>query len=238
MRIAAVADLRQPRFDLSPPASADQVVHIAEQSAFARVVPVDSAKPKPPLVITSQGTVIVGRQPIDAAPEHTEHIEDVPEQLALGPGYLRPHINEDLTVLSGVPLAKHRGHRAVVLRLMLVISLEQSQYLVLLRQRVPLRAGERMRYIVAHRDIPAQQSVDLPSERIAEGYSARARDLQLVPRVVIESDGYSRHGAVALCHRCSRWSMTGMLYLVQMVIARSSKAMRSRCRLGVAVATA
>jgi hypothetical protein len=45
--------------------------------------------------------VIVGRQPINAAPEHTEHIEDVPEQLALGPGYLRPHINEDLTVLSG-----------------------------------------------------------------------------------------------------------------------------------------
>ena len=47
---------------------------------------------------------------------------------------------------------------------MLVISLEQSQYLVLLRQCLPLRTGQRMRYVVAHRDIPAQQAVDLTPE--------------------------------------------------------------------------
>jgi hypothetical protein len=60
---------------------------------------------------------------------------------------------------------------------MLIISLEHSQHFVLLRQAVPLRAGERMGYSVAHRHIPAQQAVDLPSEQIAEGDTARARNL-------------------------------------------------------------
>lgn len=91
MRVSVVAAFREPRLELGPPASADQVVHVAEQPAFARVVPVESAEPKLALDVDSQRIPIVGRQTVDADLEDPEHIQDVPEQLALGPGYLGPH---------------------------------------------------------------------------------------------------------------------------------------------------
>jgi len=81
-----------------------------------------------------------------------------------------------------------------VLRLRFV-GLKQRQDLTLLRQQLPLLERKSMRRVISHRDLSAQQGVDLVPEKDAEGDASRAGDLlQLFPGVVIKSDCHCRHG--------------------------------------------